>query len=143
MIFSVSIETDLFFHQRPLCGKFHLLDCDHYRGVFTFTLSILRVCAHVWKSVDNLGGGRSTLSFHYVGPRDQTQASRLGSKCPYLLSHSTNTITIFVMCIFKLYIHRLNMVVYRRLDDTDKTHIILYPLDLTSYSKVVTIINII
>lgn len=52
------------------------------------------VCVHmyIWVCV-YVGGGRSevfqelAVSFHSVGPRNQTQDVRLGGNCHYLLSH--------------------------------------------------------
>lgn len=41
--------------------------------------------AQVWKPEDNLWG--SVVSFPHVGPRDQTQAIRIGEKCPSILNH--------------------------------------------------------
>lgn len=42
---------------------------------------------HMRKSEDNLL--RSGLSFHHVGPRNQTQVFRPNSKCLYPLTHLT------------------------------------------------------
>lgn len=42
--------------------------------------------AHMWRPEDNLQ--ESGLSFHPVGPRDQTQSVRLGGKLLYPLSRS-------------------------------------------------------
>lgn len=52
------------------------------------------VCAHMYMGVCvcmDVGGSEVlqelALSFHFVGPRNQTQDVRLGGNCHYLLSH--------------------------------------------------------
>lgn len=61
------------------------------------------VCVGIHKvgillSVDNLWV--SVFSLDYVGPEVWTQLFRLGSKCPYWLSHLSHTTTIFLCLDF-------------------------------------------
>lgn len=54
---------------------------DVHMCVYIYTMACMR------RSEDNLG--EWVLSFHHVGPGDQTQIVRFGGKYPYWLSHLT------------------------------------------------------
>lgn len=49
----------------------------------------MHITVHLWRSGDNFW--ELALALHRVGLRDQTQASKTGSRHPYLLSHLTDS----------------------------------------------------
>ena len=55
--------------------------------MYKYTTLFMYSGGRIWRSKDNQQ--ESVLSFHHVGPGDQTQGIRLGGACLYPLSQLT------------------------------------------------------